>query len=268
MLVGLRKKSKVCKICCSFDDNMLNEITLDCILQRRTWADIKEYYTPFLPKGVAPLSDINIKNHKKHSDPALLAKNIMERGGIPHKESDVVAKLYSDIFADTFDRSDTLSELYKERLKNLKLLQDLLNDKKHEYCNLSQIITKSAEDIENMGGIQKQIRVMTKEIDKIQGDIQDVLIRERSVDKGLNTGNITYITQNYVNVFQGHLKGFIEEIVPYLLMNIFKDDPELGKAVVQYISDSMDKHLAPAFEESKLLTPANLTTRTQANKYY
>jgi len=252
MLIGLSKRSGLCKICSVFDENTLNQITIDILLQRRTWVEIGKYYSKFLPKGVSKITDVNIRNHKRHSDPTLIAEDILKRKGGFTTEGDVISKLYAEIFQEGMNMEVVLAEIYRERLKNLKTLQELLEEKKKEFFMIKSEESPSLQKESRGRELQKQIISMTKNIDSIHDNLQEILLRESSINKGINVGGIQ-ITQNYINVFQGHLKGFLEEIIPYLLLQIFKENSQLGREVVQYISNSMDRHLAPAIEESKLL---------------
>lgn len=136
-------------------------------------------------------------------------------------------------------------------------MQEILNDKKDDYYKLKSVENPTVVQAADLAELQRVIRSMTKEVDRLHNSMQEVILKEKGIDKGLSSGNNIHITQNYVNVFQGHLKGFLDEVVPYLLMTVFKDNQDLGREVVTYISNSMDKHLSPAFEESKLLTPSN-----------
>lgn len=252
-VIGLSRRSRLCKICTVFDDSILTEITLDILLQRRSWAQIREHYNKLLPKGISPITDVNLNNHKKHSNPELIAEEVLKRKEEWKSQSEIASGLYAEIFKEGLNKVKILEEIYRERLNNLKLLQNLLEDKKKDYFSLKESQSLSLVEKSLKKEIYNQIRTLTKDIDSIQSDLQDVLLKEASIDKGLSHGNI-HITQNYVNVFQGHLKGFLEEIIPYLLVSIFKENPEKGRAVVKYISEAMDRHLAPALEESKLLT--------------
>ena len=67
-LVGLNRRHPKCKICTSFNDEILNQITLDISTQQRTWNEIIEYYNQFLPASTNPLNVVNLNSHKKHID--------------------------------------------------------------------------------------------------------------------------------------------------------------------------------------------------------
>ena len=129
---------------------------------------------------------------------------------------------------------------------------ELLEEKRKEFSTLKSSEPLSLQKESKKRDLQKQIVDLSKDVDNIYDNLQEILLRENSINKGVPVGGIQ-ITQNYINVFQGHLKGFLEEIIPYLLLQIFKENSQLGREVVQYISNAMDKHLAPAMEESKLL---------------
>lgn len=250
MSLGLMRKHALCKICCSFEDKILGEITADILLSRRSYREIREHYSPLLPAGVRPLNDVNINNHRKHSDPALLAKEILSNSGELVSEIDMISQLYNEVFQKEMDKRKILTEVYRQRLNNLKVLQMILDEKKAELEAL-----REARDLLSIGNkktLQRDIRGITREIDEIQSSIQQVVLKELGADKGAGNNNI-YFIQNYLGVIQGHLKGFLEEVVPYLLLEVFVDDTETGKAVVKRITQIMDKHVTPVLDETKLL---------------
>lgn len=272
---GIRKY-KTCKICNSFDEDTFLDITLDIILRRKSWSEIKAFYSPLLPPGVSPLSDVCISFHKKHSDPAVYAEHLLKNKGEFLSKGNTISKVYLEVFKDKINQGKILEDLYKERISNLKHLQILLDEKKKTHESDSSLLAQSlenlkllAEDLQNKKIIKaecdflekqtaqsrKDIFSMTKTVDGIQSDLQNILLKEKSIEKGLPTTNI-HITQNTINVVQTRLQIFLEELIPYFLTNIFKDDPDTGKEVVKYVSEIMDKHLSPAFEEIKLLTPS------------
>ncbi len=250
-LVGIQQRKNLCKICCSFNDEVLNEITLDILLKRGSYEDIKKKYSPLLPKGVKPLNDMNINNHRKHSDPSLLADYMLQSCGEPLTEGEAVSKLYSKKFKEELDKKEVLKEVYKERIGNLQFLQKLLKSKTKFYEELN------SKDLDNYyektvrNSLEREIKTLIKSIDEIQESIQNILIKELSMEKGL--GNNTYINQNFNIIFQDHLKSFLDEIIPYLLLEVFSKDVEMGKKVVQFISVAMDRHLDPALQQTKLL---------------
>lgn len=252
-LIGLTKRNPMCKICTCFEDEILNKITLDILLNRKTRDEIIEHYNKFLPKMNPPLtlSHSNITSHKRHSDPTLIAKEILEKENEAITESDHAAVEYAKRFQGVFDKHQILTTLYIARMNSLQFLRDLLDDKKKELEDEKKkgndLIGKS-----NTKRIEGEIRVLTNEIDEIERDIQRVIVQDKKVDQG--PGN-TYINQNFINVFESNLKNFMNELVPYIMYNIFPNDVEKGKEVVAQISSFMDQHLSPSFSKLQKQLP-------------
>ena len=267
-LIALTKKWAVCKICSSFNEEILNEITLDIVLQRRTWKEIGEYYTPMLPAGVPSINDMNIKGHKNHCDPRLIAKEVLEKEGNPTTDAGVASKLYAQIFNEELDKNTLLNELYRERLTNLQILQTMLEDKRddsvqsQESLTNAQAVYDTEPTTENRGNLlfaanvvhdlQNEIRSIIKQIDATQRDLQDIIVKEKVSEKGPGESTI-YITQNYVNILQVHMRTFLDELIPVMLRE-FKEDPERGKRIIGMVASAMDKHIGVALDETKLIT--------------
>jgi len=248
-LIGLKKKSPLCKICLSFDEKILNEITLDIMLGRRTYKGIREKYSPLLPPGIAKLNDMNINNHRKHSDPEVIADDVLKRRGKSNDAGEVISQLYSERFKEKINKQRVLVETYRERLNNLSVLQGFLNDKRDELDMLKESPPTGTTAF-SLNRKENEIRDLVINIDKILESLQSVVIKETNSDKGIGEGSV-HITQNFVNVFQTHLKGFMDEIVPHILLEFFGDNPKQGESLIKYISRSMDKHLIPALNESQ-----------------
>lgn len=265
-MANFRQYDSRCKICNAFDEKIIEEITLDILLHRRTYVQIKEYYTQFLPANIAKLNDVNIANHKRHSDPCLVAEKQMVLNGTPKSEADILTNLYSKRFQNTIDRKTLLSDIHKARLQNLYALQLILEARQKELPRITQLLQafldrdqsyltdaeKLSQNLllDNKKYLENEVRSLIKQIDGIHAQIQEVLIKEVNSEKGLAEGTI-HITQNYINIFQGHLKGFIDEMVPLLLLKVFKDDPTKGQYVVQELSGLLDKHITPALQDSQ-----------------
>ena len=245
-LVGLLRRNPVCKICNCFDDSMLNEITLDILLHRRTHEEIISHYNPLLPSIVDPLNSSNINSHRRHSDPSLIAKEWLEKKGKPVEESDIAGKLYAERFKETVDKNSVLHSLYKLRINTIQYLRDLLDDKKKEYDELRRRPEEDYRAKTRIKVVENDIRSLIKEIDGIEKDIQSIIIQDLRVEKG--PGH-TFINQNIFNVMESNLKGFMNEFIPYLLYKVFPEDIEKGKEVVANMSGFMDKHLAPTIKQ-------------------
>ncbi len=263
-LIALSKRHALCKICNAFDETTLNEITLDILLRRRTFKGVVAYYTPLLPEGVPNLNEVNVNSHKKHCDPKLIAQEYLEKDGKGISPGDIVSKLYAEIYNQEIDRNDTLNELYRERIKNMHTLQIVLDKAKDdrsdtliEIDNMKEV--DQTDEIKEILGhlcnrevtLQKKIQDLIRQIDGMQKELQEVLIKEKNSDKGVGEGTV-YITQNYINIFQIHMQTFLEELVPMLLSE-FKEDPNRGRRVIGMVTGSMDNHIGGALNETKLL---------------
>ncbi|MFA5397488.1 MAG: hypothetical protein WC346_15875 [Methanogenium sp.] len=252
---GLQRRHSLCKICNSFSDDLLGEITADILLRRRTYKEIKEYYNTKLPAGEKPLSDVNINNHRKHSDPQFLVDAVLQKQGLtPPTEGDVIVRLYEEKRKKDLDKRIILREIYRERLKNLEVLQEMLEATKNNYkeqCSDTSVTNASMWDKQ---GMENRIVGLTMRIDDIHDSLQQVILKEVTANKDLGEGN-TFINNNII--IQDSLKKFLDEFVPYLLHHkVFQDQPEEGKEIVRFISLLMDKHITPALDPQKALPAA------------
>jgi hypothetical protein len=260
-LVGLQKRSTVCKICNSFTDEMLNQITLDLLLERKSYNKIVQVYTPFLPRDVSALNHMNLSAHKKHCDPKLIAEAYLREHGEPVTPAESLMYVFSDGFLKELDRKRLLTEMYKTRLKNLETLQRIL-DEKINILNSLPIINPNDTPAEVEALILRRealisdIKSSAKQIDVIMTSLQDVVVKELNNDKGLIQAQQT-INVNFIQNVQVHMQNFLGELVPFILTDMFKDNPEDGKRLLGFISQTMDKHLAPALDETKLLQQVN-----------
>jgi len=274
-LIALSKRHPLCKICTAFDRTVLNEITLDVLLQRKTFKGIVEHYTPLLPEGVPKLNEVNVNSHKKHCDPKLLAQSDLEKAGEDINPGAIVSKLYAEIYNKEIHRNDTLNELYRERIKNMQTLQNTLDEEKDNRSDTLIEIENAQEELKASTleeekviieerikhlqtrevSLQKKIQELIKQIDGMQKELQEVLIKEKNSDKGIGEGTV-YITQNYINIFQVHMKTFLEHLVPALLAE-FKEDPNRGKRMIGMVTGALDTHLGGALDETRLLEQAS-----------
>jgi hypothetical protein len=250
-LSGLQRRHPLCKICCAFDDDLLSEITADILLRRKTYKEIKEVYSPQMPEGQKSLNDVNINNHRKHSDPQFLVDAVLQKQGLtPPTETDIIVRLYQERRKEELDKRSIFQEVYRERLRNLELLQDMLDKTKKTYkdlCDNPSISVYIIQDAEN------RIVGLTQRIDHIHDTLQQVMIKDLNSDKGIGEGN-TYINQNTVVVIQDGLKKFLDAFVPYLLHHkIFQENTKEGKEIIKHISSLMDQYITPVLDSSKAL---------------
>lgn len=245
-LVGLLRKNPMCKICISFEDDLLNEITLDLLFNRRTQEEICELYTPKLPEGVAPLGAGNLCTHRKHSDPALVAEDVLKKKGEAVTEGDMAAVKYAERFNDRLDRHSTLDMLYNKRLNSVQFLRSILEEKKEEYQRLSAEKTSSNLSATKAKLVEQDLRKVIDQIDAIESNIQQVMLKDIAVEKGPSH---TFINQNFVSIFESGLKGFMEVMIPYILYQVFPQDIERGKEVVSKLTEMLEASISPTLNQ-------------------
>jgi hypothetical protein len=245
-LIGLQFRSTNCKICNVFSDEILNEITLDLLLQRKSWNEIVKAYNHHLPLGIPKLNHVNLRNHKKHCDPKLIAEEWLRDRGEPVTPAEAVMHVFSNTFLKELDRKRLLTEMYRSRLRNLESLQFILLQK------VRQLNTLGDDQEETKQSLVDEICSISKQVDSVMSNMQDIVVKELNSDKGLAQTQQT-VNINFINNVQIHIQNFLEEIVPYILVELFKDDPVRGKEFLKYLSTTMDKHLTPALDETKLL---------------
>lgn len=245
-LIGMTRRSSMCKICLCLDDDKLNELTLDVLYSRRTYEEIKNYYNQFMPKDfdVNPITLSNIHSHKRHSDISLIAEETLREKNKAVTEGDHAAVLFAERFNEVINKNKVLHSLYKSRINSIQFLTELMDDKKSEFNEVkssNDVVLKSRKRI-----LEKEIRDLIKQVDDIETSIQQTILQDIKVEKG--PGN-TYINQNFINILEGNMKEFMNEFIPYLLHTVFQNDIDKGKEVVAFMSNSLDKHLGPALKK-------------------
>ena len=243
------------KICVSFEDPILNEITQDILLRRRSYSEIREHYSALLPPNVPRLNDVNISNHLRHSDPALLAKEHLDRIGVPATESDVVSQFYAQRFQRFVDKAFLMNEAYKERISNLEFSKKLRDEKLIAYGEAKQLkddvsvkITKELE-----GAITQLSRQISEEQDALQETVFKHLKLENAVESRRSQEQYRELVIRAAKIimFAGNME-FLKEVGSLLLEDLFADQPELGHRVYQQIGRLMDVHIKPVVSESRI----------------
>ena len=232
------KKNGLCKICCSFDDETLTEITLDILFTRLSWADIKQKYNPKLPLGVKPLNDVNLNNHKKHSDGANVALRELINKGQPITEKEALIRIFEEKYKVTKNSKLVIQELFKRRLSNAQALQALLDATITEYRKV-----ETSLNILGKATVQEHIQDLTSDIDSIYLSLQDTFFKDEKVNKGIPDASVM-VNQVVINNFEGSIKDFMADVIDYL-MGEFKDNPDKGKLIVKNIARIADKRVAP-----------------------
>lgn len=239
---GLTKKHSLCKICNSFSTEDLNDITLDLLLRRRTYIEIIEHYSKLLPAGTKKLNPVNLANHKRHCNPKLLAEQMLENQGKATTPDAAAVAAFNDVFKDTLDKQELMTELYKRRVGNLELIYRELTTVLHDlepYLGREDLTPTERVHVK---GYESRIRSLTKDKDAIENSMQQVLLKDSQIEKGLSENSIS-ITQNYVVIIQQNIQNLLQDIIPYLLEDIFSNDLSLGQEVVKVIAEKIDSHL-------------------------
>ena len=253
-LLGLHQRHTLCKICNAFEDARLNDITLDILMQRRTWNEICDHYSKLLPPSVAALNHVNLNSHRRHCDPKLIAEDYLRERGEPVTPAEAIMRVFSEKFLEELDRKKLLTETYRARLRNLETLQTILEERIALLNTLP--VGDTEREIEDRQFVVNEIRSLSKQIDSSFGNMQDVVVKELNHEKGVPSVQ-SNITVNFINSIQIHMQNFLQELVPYVLMDLFKNDQEKGKEFLAHLSKTMDRHLGPALDETKLLQQVN-----------
>lgn len=232
------KKNGLCKICCSFDDETLTEITLDILFTRLSWADIKQKYNPKLPPGVKPLNDVNLNNHRKHSDGTNVALRELVNKGQPITEKEALIRIFEEKYRVTKNSKLVIQELFKRRLSNAQALQALLDATITEYKKV-----ESNLNILGKATVQEHIQDLASDIDSIYLSLQDTFFKDEKASKGIPDASVM-VNQVVVNNFEGSIKDFMSDVIDYL-MGEFKDNPDKGKLIVKNIAKIADKRVVP-----------------------
>ena len=236
------KKNGLCKICCSFDDETLTEITLDILFTRLSWADIKQKYNPKLPPGVKPLNDVNLNNHRKHSDGTNVALRELVNKGQPITEKEALIRIFEEKYRVTKNSKLVIQELFKRRLSNAQALQALLDATVSEYKKI-----ESNLNILGKATVQEHIKDLTSDIDSIYLSLQDTFLKDEKINKGIPDTSTT-LNQIVINNFEGSIKEFMSDVIDYL-MGEFKEDPNKGKLLITNIAKIADKRVAPVINK-------------------
>lgn len=247
---GIHVRHKLCKICQAFDNVMLADITLDILLQRKTWAEIRSFYSPLLPQGLTPITDINIKNHKKHSNPNKIAHEALRAQGKPTNELEHIETIYSELVGKEMKSQDILRKTFFDRISNAKILQEYVTALRKEY----NTIPADADPVNMLkrGQLLNKLSPRIRELDDIYSSLQQIALKDVDLQKD-RSGESALLIQAVVMLFQNQLRSFGQEMVNYLLVQEFASDPERGKQVLARLSGIMDLFLAPALDHKQLL---------------
>lgn len=237
-MAGYFEKNSLCKICCSFDDETLTKITLDLLLKRKSYAEIRKEYSPLLPPGVKPLNDVNLSNHRRHSDGEHQALTELAKKGEPVSEEDALLKIFREKYQTTKNSKEVIQEIFRQRLSNAQALQSLLDVTVSTFRTEKNILSILEKQI-----VQKHIEELTSDIDTIYDSLQSTFFKDEKLQKGIGDNTFT-LNQIVVNDFQGSIKDMMSDVIDYILRE-FKDDPTRGKLLVTNIARIADVRVAP-----------------------
>lgn len=248
---GISHRHLNCKICQGFDDVTLGEITIDIVLCRRTRNDIIKHYSQFLPDGIV-ITSLNINNHKRHSDPKKIAKEQLQLQGKPATDGEQLASVYSELVHKEMKSQDILRKVFFDRIRNVKILQDHLIDLRQQYLKM-----KGDTDLEKIlkEKLFNRISDDVLEIDSIYTSLQLVALKDVDVQQD-KSGESLMVVQTIVAFFQEQLRSSAQEMVNYIMLQEFANDPERGKQVLARLSGIMDMFLAPALDHKRLFKVA------------
>jgi len=242
-LLGLNRRHPKCKICTSFNDEILNQITLDLSTQQRTWNEIIEYYNQFLPASTNPLNVVNLNSHKKHINFGLLAlEQASARVNVRTPEEQVwFQKFYEQEFADPISYPTVLQEAVRQRIGNLSILQGMF-DRVVKNWQMAVLSNKT----DDMQVLELKIKELQGNIDETLGDLSKIVSQQIRTDKGLGE---TQIVVNVVQIVDDKLKAALTELMGILMLEEFAKEPEMARRIHRRITSVLDKYVSPVLEE-------------------
>jgi len=228
-------RRRLCKICQVFkdDEETFAEITLDIVLQRRTWVEIMQVYNQKLPPGVPPITEININSHRRHTDPALVAMAFLHSKGQPVNEAELLKELFRQKLKKEIDQRLIHNEIFRQRISNVEAIQTRIEGLK-EKLKSSTIDDRELRELDRL--------IVTA--DAIYGEIQKIVLRSKEIEKG-TPNTLIQINQNFINNVEATLQTYAKEVADFLLLDVFKDDPDKGKQVALTLMQMLQKLVTP-----------------------
>jgi hypothetical protein len=250
------------------DDNTLNELTKDLLLRRRSFAEISQQYSPAVTQaGFRPINNVNLCNHRRHSDPALLAKQLMEERNVPVTPADSAKQFYEHRFAEEIKRISLMDVGYKARLQGLEDLQGILEERKRELQGYQEILQRDPNDAvarSKHDKLEQLVFEMTVRVLAEQRYIQDTLLKHEHLVQENTSGTSSQQVADAVvrETKQGSVE-FLRAFKAYLMTDVFVDNPDRARVVLHYMTSLLvQKMLEPL---QAVLTPTALRRQKRAN---
>ncbi len=267
-LQALPGRAVNCKICVGLqDDDVLNELTKDILLKRRSYAEICQHYSPMVPPGSRPLSPSNVCNHRHHCSPTLLAKQLLEEKKVPLTPADSIQQFYEQRFSQEISRIQLMNLGYKARLQGLVDLQALLEERKKDLRGYQEILQRDPLDAiarSKYDQLERIVFEMTIRVLAEQRYIQDTLLKHEHLVQENTSGTSS---QQVVDVVIREAKAgaieFMRACKAYLMTDVFVDNPDRARVVLHYMTSLLvQKMLEPL---QAVLTPTALRRQKRAN---
>jgi len=231
---GLPRRSKKCKICNSFSDEHLAEITEAMIRGTMTYQEILDKYNPLRLDGTRPINPPNCTSHSKHCVPERLLDRTLIRF---RKDPSSVAltELEQTIIrrqGEALNKADTLIAFYTTRIKDFERAREVL------------IQTQFTYEGESLGPkkqkLARDIIKQTLDIEKIAKSISTDLLSHEKLERPGAPGSV-HITQN---VYMDSLKLFMARVVQILKSRVA--DKQLVRELVRSIGQALDNSMDEA----------------------
>ena len=253
-----------CKICRELSMRDVCEFTLDDLFQRRTQAEINEYYSP-RSMHKRPIYDHNVRLHRKHCDATKLDENDLRMLGIREDYTSLLQRAYNMRFDKDMSRIELAEELYRQRLDNLYELQRQLELCKEERALLDSgvlpkrmektyaaLLTPESAVTPDYGllsrDVSANIRGLVQQIDTIQSDIQKTVATAARALKA-NTTIVQVVNTSLADV-EAQLKNMLREVKASLDV-LLPTQPELVYGIMRTIVESINVTVHPVLVRTK-----------------
>lgn len=236
---GLPRRSKKCKICNSFSDKHLAEITAAMINGTMTYHEIMEKYNSLRKEGTRPINPANCTAHKKHSSPKDLLDRALKKFN-EDPESVARSELERSILqkkGDQLDKGRALEAMYSERIQSLVAAQDILTKTRLEYANEPENSLRKRK-------LARDVINLTKEVEKISKSISSDLLSHEKLEKpeGMGSGNVFIF-----NTYESSLKMFMDRVIDILYDQV--PGKERARDIARRIGMALDETMEKARDE-------------------
>ena len=250
--------NKFCKICNAFGSqpNILNSINLDIFAKLKTWREIGEYYTPFLPEGFSPIRDTNIAGHKRHTDVSLLLRPlVVQRREIETKGENVYDKLYEAGKAPIVDYLHVMDMMLRARFEDLTGVERIVQ-RASAYCD------SAVEELNLMkaaGANEETLKPLYIKVRASENRLFELIERRQKLWDELQSDmlNITGSTierekmELRLHILKGLESTFGEMmkiLSAYIIKEAFANDIRQGRVIYNRILGIMNEVVKPALE--------------------